>query len=50
MSVALMWVAFFGLIQLIGWLLYWKSEPSGFPTVGHRHAKPTLTMNLPPDN
>jgi hypothetical protein len=51
MSVALMWVAFFGAIQLLGWLFYWHSEESGFaPVHGQRHAKPTLATDLPPDN
>jgi len=49
MSVALMWVAFFGFIQLVGWLFYWRSEPALFPG-GHRHAKPTLRIDLPLDS
>jgi len=48
MSVALMWVAFFGFIQLLGWLFYWQAEPTVFPPA-HRHARPTLRMDLPPD-
>ena len=49
MSVALMWVAFFAFIQLLGWLFYWHSEPTAFPGAAHRHAKPTLAMDVPPD-
>ena len=48
MSVALMWVAFFGFIQLLGWLFYWQAEPTVFPPA-HGHARPTLRMDLPAD-
>jgi hypothetical protein len=50
MSVVLMWVAFFGVLQLLGWLFYWSAEESSFPPAPDRHARPTLSMNLPLDN
>jgi hypothetical protein len=50
MSVVLMWVAFFGVLQLLGWLFYWHAEVSGFPPAPPRHARPTLSINLPLDS
>ena len=50
MSVVLMWVAFFAVLQLLGWLLYWRAEESSFPPGPSRHARPTLSIDLPLDS
>ena len=47
MSILLMWVAFFGVIQMIGWLFYWRSELPMF-SGEQKHARRTLAMDLPP--
>lgn len=45
---ALIWVAFFGATQALGWLFYWRVEEPRFPEA-HKHSKPTLVLEPIPD-